>query len=98
MRPMKALVSIVVFLFITFLAAPTIVSILEDDDTETCIVYSMDEEEIHKDIKEIKVGVVHMYEPAFIPLIKTCSKIPSGNLHKHENVSGDIFIPPPEKC
>lgn len=95
---MKALVSIVVFLFITFLAAPTIVSILEDDDTETCVVYSMDEEEMHKDIKEIKVGVVHVYEPAFIPLIKKSSKIPSENLRKHECVSGDIFIPPPEKC
>lgn len=98
MHPMKAIVGIVVFLFITFLAAPTIVSILQDDDAETCIVYSLDEEEIQKDIKEIKVGVVHLYEPAFIPVITKSSKIPSQNLRKHENVSGDIFIPPPEKC
>lgn len=98
LRPMKAIVSIVVLLFVTFLAAPTIVCILADDDSETCIVLSLDEEEIHKDIKEIKVGVAYVYEPAIIPIGSKTSKIPSCNLLRHESVFGDIFLPPPERC
>lgn len=95
---MKAIVSIVVLLFITFLAAPTIVCILADDDTETCVVLSLDEEEIHKDIKEIKVGMVYVYEPAIIPIVSKSSKISTCNLLGHESVFGDIFLPPPERC
>lgn len=92
---MKALVSIVVLLFVSFLAAPTIVSLL-DDDTDTTVVYGFSEEEVQKELKEVKVGCVYIYEDAFIPVIKKSSDIPTENLQRHESVCGDIFIPPPE--
>jgi len=92
---MKIWVNIVVFLFFTFLATPTIVSLLEDE-TDVSIVYSTSEEEMHKDIKEVKMGSCYVYEFNFIPLTKKSTLIKSKNLQKHNNVSGDIFIPPPE--
>lgn len=95
---MKVLVNIVVLLFLTFLSMPTIVSLLEDEDTDVSVVYGFSEEEMHKEIKEVKIGPQWVYEPAFIPVIKKSTIIKSKNLQRHENVYGDIFSPPPEVC
>lgn len=95
---MKFLVNIVVLLFLTFLSAPTIVSLLQDEDTDVSAVYGFSEEEIHKEIKEVKMCPQWVYEPAFIPVIKKSALIKSKNLQRHENVCGDIFSPPPETC
>jgi len=93
---MKACIHIVVLLFFTFLAAPTIVSIMHDeDDADITVVVSL-EEEIQKEIKEIKVVPYTAFEFAFIPLQKKSTLIKSKNPRGHKNVFGDIFLPPPE--
>lgn len=90
---MKFVVNIVLILFLSFLAAPTIVSLIEDD-ADISMVYSLTEEEIHKEIKQLKE---HPYEfqPAYFPAVKK-STIISENLQRHGNVFEDIFSPPPE--
>ncbi|WP_185965604.1 hypothetical protein [Flavobacterium zepuense] len=94
---MKACVNIVVFLFFIFLAAPTIVSLLQDEDTDVSTVYSITEEEIQKEIKEVKAGPQFIFElVALVPVIEKSALIQSKYLLKHSNVSGDIFLPPPE--
>ena len=49
---MKILVNIVLFMFLSFLSAPTIVSLIEDE-ADVSIAYSLTEEEIHKEVKEV---------------------------------------------
>ncbi len=93
---MKVLVNIIVLLFLTFLSAPTIVSLLEDEDSDVSVVYGFNEEEISKEIKEVVMNTHWVYEPAFIPVIKKSTEINAKYLRKHENVCGDIFCPPPE--
>lgn len=93
---MKFFVNIVLFLFLTFLAAPTIVSLLQDD-TDMSMVYSLTEEEIQKEIKEVKAAPsTELRLSLFIPAKKT-ALIHSAQLGKHDNVSGDICSPPPEQ-
>ena len=95
---MKILVNIVILLFLAFLSAPTIVSLMEDEDDDITVVYGFDEEEMQKEMKEVKICPQYwVYEPAFIPVIEKSTLINSENLRKHDNsVFGDIFIPPPE--
>lgn len=93
---MKACVYIVLFLFTTFLAVPTVVSILRDkDDADVTVMVSL-EEEIQKEIKEIKVTPYQPFEFTVVPVQKKSALIISKNPHGHKNVFGDIFIPPPE--
>jgi len=93
---MKVCVKIVVLLFFLFLATPTIVSLLQDDDADTLVVCSITEEEVHKEIKELKAGPSLVFEFGVLTAIKKSTLIKSKNLLRHNNVSGDIFIPPPE--
>ncbi|HSD15332.1 MAG TPA: hypothetical protein VLB74_11845 [Flavobacterium sp.] len=93
---MKILVSIVLFLFVTFLATPTIIGLIERD-ADTSIVYSFSEEEIHKEIKEIPASIEDILQ---IPVSFTDTKsvaINSENEQKHDNASEEIFSPPPEQ-
>jgi len=92
---MKIIVSIVVFLFMSFLAAPTIVSLLQDD-TDMSAVYSLTEEEIQKEIKEVKAtpSYTELRLPFFVPTKKTLI-IVSVNDEEHDNVSREIHSPPP---
>jgi len=93
---MKIIVSIVLFLFLSFLAAPTIVSLLQDD-TDMSMVYSVTEEEIQKEIKEVKAApYTEQRLTLFIPTKKT-PIIHSANSEDHDNVSRDICSPPPEQ-
>jgi hypothetical protein len=92
---MKIVVNIVLFLFLAFLSAPTIVSIVEDD-TDMSMVYSLNEEEIHKDIKEVKAGPQTIFQFTFFKATKASSEIRSENLQRHDNVFEEIFSPPPE--
>jgi len=92
---MKFAVKIVLFLFITFLSTPTIVSVIKKS-TDTSIFYSMSEEELtHKEVKaEFK------FEPLFTAFnfpTKTSGIILYENLSKHDNIASSIFIPPPEQ-
>jgi hypothetical protein len=93
---MKFISTIILVFFISFLATPTIVSVIKKS-TDLSIFFSFDEEEFQKDFKEIKADLSHEYEFTFVSIaIITSSKITSENLSKHDNVSEEIFSPPPE--
>lgn len=93
---MRACINIVTLLFLFFLATPTLVYVMADDeDTELSLVCSA-EEELQKDIKEVKAGPQMVFEfISFIPVLKKAI-IKSRNLQRHSNVFGDIFLLPPE--
>ena len=93
---MKIIVSFVLFMFMLFLAAPTIVSLLQDD-ADMSMVYSLTEEEIHKEIKEVKAAPSYTeLHFAFFDSAKKTSIIHSADPGKHDNVSREICSPPPE--
>lgn len=93
---MKFFANIVLFLFLTFLAAPTIVSLLQDD-ADISMVYSLTEEEIQKEIKEVKAAPsTELRLALFMPAKKTAI-IFSANRGKHDSISGEICSPPPEQ-
>lgn len=93
---MKIIVNIVLFLFLSFLASPTIVSLIEDE-ADMSMVYNLAEEEFQKEIKEVKAAPQHCeLRLSFFEPSKKGSEIKSANLQKHDNVSEEIFSPPPE--
>lgn len=92
---MKFLVKIVLFLFLSFLSAPTIISLMEDE-ADVSIAYSLTEEEIHKELKEIKAGPQLEFQLCLIANPTKSKVINIENLLRHENAFGDIFSPPPE--
>lgn len=93
---MKFAVKIVLFIFLTFLAAPTIVSLLQDD-ADMSMVYSVTEEEIQKEIKEVKAApYTELWLTLFTPQKKT-PIIHSANPGDHDNFSRDICSPPPDQ-
>ncbi|RZK10892.1 MAG: hypothetical protein EOO46_08920 [Flavobacterium sp.] len=63
---------------------------------DTTIFYSMSEEEqVHKELKEIKAEVKFTSIDLFKISKLTSSLIITENLVKHDNVSASIFSPPP---
>ena len=93
--PMKFFVNIVLFLFLSFLAAPTIVSMLQDD-ADMSMVYSLTEEEIQKELKEVKAApYMELRLPFFAPAKKNTAII-AANDDDHDNVSREIHSPPPD--
>ncbi len=91
---MKIIVNIVLFLFLSFLSAPTIVSLIEDE-ADMSMVYSLTEEEIQKEIKEVKAAPsLEMRLTLFAPAKKT-PVIKTANHDGHDNVSREIHSPPP---
>jgi len=92
---MKVIVNIVLFLFLSFLAAPTVVALMEDEaDVSMC--YSFTEEEIQKEIKEVKAAPHAEFHFVLFEESKKSSEIKSENLQRHDNVFEEIFSPPPE--
>ena len=93
---MKLITRLLLVFFISFLATPTIVLVIKKS-TNMSMFYSFNEEELQKDFKELKADLRHNYDFAFVNLISTTtSKIISENLSRHDNVSEQIFSPPPE--
>ena len=93
---MKSATRILMFLFIAFLSTPTIVTLIEKN-TDISMYFNSTEEEIQKDFKEIKADLKQHFDYPFIEFkVTTNSKIISENLSKHDNVSEEIFSPPPE--
>ncbi len=93
---MKFAASLILLMFLFFISAPTIVSLIQKN-SDTSICFSLTEEELsHKEIKaEFKFDTQYH----FIDLSgHTSSLIISENLSKHDNVSATIFIPPPERA
>lgn len=92
---MKFAVKIVLFLFIGFLATPTIVSVIKKS-CDTSYFYSMSEEELAH--KEVKAEYKFETNFEFINLSRfTSSLILSENNLKHDKIAATIFIPPPEQ-
>ncbi|WP_396147013.1 hypothetical protein [Flavobacterium sp.] len=93
---MKSVARILMVLFIAFLSMPTIVTLIEKN-TDVSFFYSFAEEEIHKDLKEIKADLKQQFVyPSLDSKIKLNSEIVSENLSHHDNVAEEIFSPPPE--
>lgn len=92
---MKFFVNIVLFLFLSFLATPTIVSLLQDD-ADMSMVYSLTEEEIQKEIKEIKAAAYTELRLPFFATAKKTIAIIAANDDDHDNVSREIHSPPPD--
>lgn len=93
---MKFATKLLLFIFITFLSTPTIVSVIEKN-TDISMFYNFSEEEIHKDLKESKVNFKNDLSVILVAFTQVKnSKIISENLSKHDNASEEIFSPPPE--
>lgn len=92
---MKITAQILLFLFITFLVTPTVISVIEKS-ADMSVFYSFSEEE--KTQKEIKAvfnfGVLNA--PVNLSQVNS-GLIHSENLSKHDKISSKIFIPPPEE-
>ncbi|MFE3866577.1 hypothetical protein ACFX5E_00650 [Flavobacterium sp. LS2P90] len=92
---MKITAQILLFVFISFLLTPTIVSLLEEDN-DSSIFYSFSEEEkAHKEIKAVFIS--HISFEVVRELSYDSSLILSENLSKHDKIASTIFIPPPEQ-
>ena len=92
---MKFASGILLVLFLTFLSTPTIVTLIEKN-TDVSFFYSFSEEEIHKELKQIKADLRQNFDYPFMVLkIKSNSNIISENLSRHDNVAEEIFSPPP---
>ena len=93
---MKILVKIVLLFFVTFLSTPTVVSMIDGHDTDISVFYSFAEEEIQKELQEVKAHPNCEYHLVFFESAKQSSEINTENLQRHDNVSEEIFSPPPE--
>jgi hypothetical protein len=93
---MKLFTGLFLILFVAFLSTPTIVTLIQKN-TNTSMFYSFAEEEIHKELKEVKAEVKQHFDYPFLNLpIKKNTAIISENLSRHDNVASEIFSPPPE--
>ncbi|HNP33480.1 MAG TPA: hypothetical protein PKN96_09320 [Flavobacterium sp.] len=93
---MKLFARLILIVFIAFLSTPTVVTLIKKS-TDTSLFYSFAEEEIHKELKEVKAEVKQQFDYPFLELkIKKNTEIISENLLRHDNVTSDIISPPPE--
>ncbi|QBZ98208.1 hypothetical protein [Flavobacterium sangjuense] len=92
---MKFFARLILFVFVTFLSTPTVVTLIKKS-SDTSIFYSFAEEEIHKQIKEVKAEVKQQFDYPFLDLQIKNTTIISENLSRHDNVASEIFSPPPE--
>ena len=70
---------------------------LIEKNTDISLFYSLAEEEIHKELKEIKAQVKQHFDYPFLDLkIDKNTAIISENLSRHDNISSEIISPPPE--
>ena len=92
---MKFIAGFILIIFAAFLSTPTVVTLIKKN-SDISMFYSFAEEEIHKDIKEVK-ALKQCFDYPFTELeLDNNSKIISENLSRHDNVAAAIFSPPPE--
>jgi len=93
---MKLWAKLLLFVFVAFLSTPTVVTLIKKS-TDTSVFYSFSEEEIHKELKEVKAEVKQHFDYPFLDSeINKNTTIVSENLSRHDNVASEIFSPPPE--
>ncbi|RYJ40922.1 hypothetical protein NU08_0359 [Flavobacterium anhuiense] len=90
---MKFIARILLFIFIAFLSTPTIVQALKKGNN-TAISFSITEEEVHKELKNIVHPTILEHE-VLIPVYIEKKTIISENIVKLDNISPSIFAPPP---
>ena len=92
---MKMISKIFLIIFITFLATPTIVTVIEKS-ADISVFYTVSEEEhAHKEIKTF--FYLDNFSDVILPAEISSSIILSENLSKHGNITSSIFIPPPNE-
>jgi hypothetical protein len=90
---MRTVTHLLLILFVSFLAAPTIVSVI-NKSCDTSYFYSISEEELtHKAVKEFKMQITN--DNSFKLVTLSLSIITSENQLKHDNITPSIFSPPP---
>ena len=96
---MKIFASIVLLLFVFFLAAPTIVVCLENDKENTSLCGNSNTPSSFEEIKnDIKYYTFNSFlEIPFLDLRKVSGLIIFENLSKHDLNYASIFIPPPDR-
>lgn len=94
---MKIFASIVLFIFISFLAAPTILVCLENDKDNISLCGSCTPSSSFEEIKhDIKYYTFNSFlEISFLDLKKVSGVIIFENLSEHDLITASIFIPPP---
>ena len=91
---MKFVVKLLIVFFLTFLSAPTIVSLMEKNSDISFFYDNSETEEFQKELKTEFIFVSYAFI-VFNPQKKSC-KILSENLCKHDDISKKIVIPPPD--
>ena len=90
---MRTAACLLLILFVSFLATPTIVSVINSSCDTSCFSNLAEEELSHKAVKETKTVIVNVNLFRLANL--TPSIIISDNQLKHDNLSPSIFSPPP---
>lgn len=92
---MKIIASLLLFLFVSFLITPAVISIIEKD-ADISAFYNFSEEE--KSQKEIKAIIYFEVTSSTVDLSRlNAMTIFSECFSKHDKISSKIFIPPPEQ-
>ena len=91
---MKFVVKLLIVFFLTFLSAPTIVSLMEKNSDISFFYDNSETEEFQKELKTEFIFVSYTFI-VFNPKKNSC-KILSNNLSKHDDISKKIVIPPPD--
>ena len=93
---MKIVARILLFIFIAFLSAPTIVQAIKKSNSATLSI-SLSEEEVHKELKSV-VHPLILEHGILIPVYIEKKTIVSENIVKLDNISPSIFAPPPNQA
>lgn len=94
---MKIFAGFMMIFFMSFLSIPTLMVLIEKDAAVSLFYNLSPEEEIQKDLKEIKADISYQSVcPVLFVSPVSKSKIISENLSKHDNVAEEILLPPPE--
>ncbi len=91
---MKIIVKLLLFFFLTFLSAPTLVSLIEKKGDISFFYDNSETEDFQKELKTEFIFETFTFV-VFIPQKKS-SNILSDNLSKHDNISQKIIILPPD--
>lgn len=95
----KITAQLLLLFFLSFLITPTVVCVIEKS-TDISLNYEFSEEENqkeNKELKELKSDFTLKNQLEFIAFKFNYSKnIISENVSKHNPISEEIFIPPPE--
>jgi hypothetical protein len=94
---MKKIVRILLFVFITFLFTPTIISVVEKSADIATLYDCSEQEQSQKEIKDIKI----VFDFGIAPIPNAFYSLNSGlihsdNLSRHDCIASKIFIPPPQ--